>query len=207
MAFLSAAWEPAHQPGCPVILNQSAARVFVRPEVSEAIVNTYDRLHNLLNIYHQEARKCLRGRAYLAATVMHVAAFETTLQMMCLLYPAEVKRTTVYARKRFRGKRNRALEFSLHQLINIAEELGWFPPKRFTWGSKRSTVGGFAHEIRKVRNYVHPGEWARGRSEPLKFSKGLYGVVDEVTDVANSWLLGRLEKTNSRVKVPAERKG
>jgi hypothetical protein len=131
---------------------------------------------------------------------MHVAAFETTLQMMCLLYPAEVKRTTVYARKRFRGKRNRALEFSLHQLINIAEELGWFPPKRFSWGSKRSTIGGFAHEIRKVRNYVHPGEWARSRSEPLKFGKVVYGVVDEVTDVANSGLLGRLEKSDSRVK-------
>lgn len=27
---------------------------------------------------------------------------------------------------------------------------------------------------------------------PLKFTKGVYGVVDEVIDVANSWLLHRI---------------
>jgi hypothetical protein len=114
---------------------------------------------------------------------------------MCLLYPEEVKKTSVYAKKRFRGKRNRALEFSLSQLIDIAEELRWFPPKRITWAGKRTTVGGFSHEIRKVRNFVHPGGWARERSNPLKFTKGVYGVVYEVIDVANSWLLHRLEKS------------
>ncbi len=134
--------------------------------------------------YRREARKCARGKAYLAATVMHVAAFETGLQLMCFLYPAEVKRTAVYTKKKFRGKRCRALEFSLYQLINIAEELGWFPSKRITWAGKRATLGGFSHEIRKIRNYVHPGEWARDRIDPLKFSKGVYSVVDEVIDVA-----------------------
>ncbi len=147
------------------------------------------------------------GKAYLAATVMHVAAFEARLQAMCFLYPGEVKRTTVYARKRFRGRRYRALEFSLNQLINIAEELDWFPSKSFTWGGKRATIGGFAHEIRRVRNYVHPGEWARGRPKPLKFTKRVYGVVDELVDVANSWLLHRLEKSllgaMSREKKPS----
>jgi hypothetical protein len=50
------------------------------------------------------------------------------------------------------------------------------------------------HEIRKVRNNVHPGVWSRDRSDPLRFTKGVYGVVDEVLDVANSWLLHRVEK-------------
>ena len=100
--------------------------------------------------------------------------------------PEEVKKTTVYARKRFRGKRNKVLEFTLNQLINIADELAWFPVKRITWAGKRTTLAGFSHEIRKVRNCVHPGVWSRDRSDPLKFSQGVYGVVYEVIDVANS---------------------
>ena len=158
-------------------------------------MNISDRLNELMILYDREARKCMRGKAYLAATVMQVAAFEAGLQAMCFLYPEDVKKTGVYASKRFRGKRNRALEFSLHQLINIAEELGWFPPKRITWAGKRATIGGFSHEIRKVRNCVHPGVWARERSEPLRFTKGVYGVVYEVFDVANSWLLHRIGRS------------
>ena len=57
--------------------------------------------------------------------------FEAGLQAMCFLYPDEIKSTTVYAKKHFRGKRYRALEFSLHQLINIADELAGFPPSVF----------------------------------------------------------------------------
>lgn len=150
----------------------------------------------LMSGYHHEAVRCARAKAYLAATVMRVAAFEAGLQAMCFLYPSEVKRTKTFARKQFRGTRYRALEFSLYQLINIAEELGWFPAKKFIWAGKRATVGGFAHEIRLVRNNVHPGEWVRGR--PLRFSKNVFGVIDEVVEVANSWLLHRLSKSNTR---------
>jgi hypothetical protein len=56
----------------------------------------------------------------------------------------------------------------------------WFPPKRITWSGKKATIRGFAHEIRKVRNCVHPGVWARERSEPLRFTKGVYGVIYQV---------------------------
>src|SRR5437667_6316789 len=123
-----------------------------------------DRLAELATLYHREARKCSRGRAYLGASVMQVAAFEASLQAMCFLYPEEVKRTAVYRRKTFRGKRNKALEFSLYELIGIAEELLWFPSRHALWGGKRKTLAGFSHEIRKLRNFVHPGVWARKHS-------------------------------------------
>ena len=157
-------------------------------------MNNSDRLNELMLSYRREARRCLKAKAFLAATVMQVSAFEAGLQAMCFLYPEEVKKTTIYANKRFRGKRNCMLEFSLSQLINIANELGWFPPKRIRWAGKRTTLAGYSHEIRKVRNYVHPGVWANDRRNPLKFTKGVYGVADEVIDVANSWLLHRVEK-------------
>jgi hypothetical protein len=157
-------------------------------------VTTYERLNELMLSYRREAKRCIRANAYLAATVMQVSAFEACLQVMCFLYPEDVKKKTIYAKKRFRGKRNRALEFSLHQLINIADELRWFPLKGIRWAGKRTTLAGYSHEIRKVRNYVHPAVWAKDRMNPLKFTKGVYGVVDEVVDVANSWLLHRIEK-------------
>ena len=169
-------------------------------------MTTSERLNELMVSYRREARRCIRAKAYLAATVMQVAAFEAGLQVMCFLYPKEVKKTTIYAKKRFRSARNRPLEFSLHQLINIADELGWFPVKRVRWAGKLATLAGYSHEIRTVRNNVHPGVWAKDRNSPLKFTKGVYGVVDEVIDVANSWLLHRIKKDLLKSIHRAERK-
>jgi hypothetical protein len=67
-------------------------------------------------------------------------------------------------------------------------------------------VGGFSHEIRKVRSNLHPCVWARGRSDPLKFTKGVYGVVEEVIDVANSWPLHRVEKNLTTAMKKEEKK-
>jgi hypothetical protein len=83
-------------------------------------VFTSDRLGKLATYYHHEAGKCCKGRAYFAACVMQAAAFEAALQAMCFLYPEQVKKTTVYQKKRFKTKRNKALEFNLYELINIA---------------------------------------------------------------------------------------
>jgi hypothetical protein len=131
----------------------------------------------------------------MAASVMQVAAFEAAIQAMCFLYPDEVKRTSVHAHKRFRGKRNKALEFSLNELIKVADQAGWFPAKRISWGGKRTTLAGFAHEVRKLRNFVHPGVWAREHHGSTKFSKRAYDVVHEVFDVATSWLLHRIHQS------------
>ncbi len=75
-------------------------------------MNISDRLNELMLSYRREAHRCLRAKAFLAATIIQASAFEAGLQAMCFLYPEDVKRTTVYARKHFRGKRYRALEFS-----------------------------------------------------------------------------------------------
>jgi hypothetical protein len=134
----------------------------------------------------------VKARAFLAAIIMEASAFEAMLQAMCTLYPKDVKKTPTYQRKRFRRKRDKALELTLNELINIGRESHWFPPKRINWAGKRADVAGFAHEARKVRNFVHPGLWARDR-DTLKITKGVYGVTYEIFDVANSWLLNRIE--------------
>ena len=169
-------------------------------------MTTFERLNELMLSYRREARRCVRAKAYLAASVMRVSAFEAGLQTMCFLYPEDVKRTSIYTKKKFRGARNRALEFSLHQLINIADELRWFPTKRVRWAGKYATLAGYSHEIRKVRNNVHPGVWAKDRNNPLRFTKGVYGVVDEVIDVATSWLQHRINKDLLKSLNRADRK-
>ena len=162
-----------------------------------------DRLIKLAVFYHREGIRCLRGRAYLAACVMQGAALEASLQAMCFLYPEQVKKTSVYQRKQFRKKRNKALEFKYYELINIADELSWFPSERITWG-KRTTLAGFAHELRKLRNYVHPGLWAPEQPNSTKFTKRVYGVAYEIFDVANSWLEHRV---NERLRSKMKREG
>jgi hypothetical protein len=74
-------------------------------------MNTSDRLVELATFYHREARRCERGRAFMAASVMVVAAFEAAIQAMCFLFPAEVKTTTVYAHKRSVEKETKLWNF------------------------------------------------------------------------------------------------
>ena len=128
-------------------------------------LNTTARLCKLVTFLVREARKCTQAKAYFAATVMQAAAFEGMLQAMCCIYPEQVKKTTVYQRKRFRRKRDKALEFMLHELINIAEELGWFPPTRIRYGGRMTDLTEISHNVRELRNLVHPGKWARTASE------------------------------------------
>jgi hypothetical protein len=156
-------------------------------------MDTSERLVKLAVFYDREAGRCIRGRAYHAACVMQAAALEASLQAMCFFYRAQLNNTTVYRKKRFRTKRNKALEFKYYELINIADELSWFPAKRITWG-KRTTLAGFAHELRKLRNYIHPGVWALEQPHTTRFTKQVYNVAYEIFDVANSWLLHRVHE-------------
>ena len=82
---------------------------------------------------------------------------------MCFIYPEDVKKTAVYQKQQKRGfqkKRNRALEFKYSQLINIAAELEWFPPKKsVVWGKRTNVTVSFANfkscEITFIRAYEH----------------------------------------------------
>jgi len=137
---------------------------------------------------------------------MQVASLEAVLQAMCAIYAKDVKNTFVYQNKKFRRKRDRSLEFTLNQLIDIARELQWFPRKQFTWAGKRADVAGFTHEIRKLRNFVHPSRMAMDRGDPLRFTKRVFDVTFEIFDVAHSWLLHRIHQGLRKAMEREERK-
>lgn len=128
------------------------------------------------------------------------------MHCLCFLFPDEVRETAVFQRKRFRRKRNKALDFKYHELIKIADELGWFPPKRVLIWGRRTNVAGWADELRKLRNYVHPGIWAPERPGSTKFTKRAYGAVYEIFDVANSWLIHKVTQSLKRTMERAERR-
>lgn len=154
-----------------------------------------ERLQRAARFYHREARKCLRGKAFLAACVMQAAALEGLLQAMCFIYPGEIKKTTAYQKKQkrgFRRKRNKALDFNYAELISIAAELSWFPPKKMRVWGKRTDLAGFVDELRDLRNHVHPGVLAP-KQRPVRFSKGVFNVALEIFEVANNWLLHHVE--------------
>jgi hypothetical protein len=71
----------------------------------------------------------------------------------------------------------------------------------------RTNVAGFVHELRGLRNYVHPGVWSR-EQKPLRFTKGVFNVVFEIFEVANDWLLHHVHKSMlkkiERAKRPPE---
>lgn len=151
-----------------------------------------DRLIEIAGLYNREAARCRRARSYLPACIIQVSVLETALMAMCFLYPVQLRRTTVYKNKRFRRKRSKALDFTHFELIRIADKLGRFPPKLMSWG-KRTTLAGFAHEIRKLRNFVHPGVWAAERTGTTRFNKSKFEVVYEIYEVANSWIVHHVE--------------
>jgi hypothetical protein len=128
---------------------------------------------------------------------MQAAALEGLLQTMCFLYPRAIRKTTAYrkkAKRGFRRKRNKALDFNYAELINIASELHWFPPRKMVVWGKRTNLAGFVHELRDLRNHVHPGLLAP-KKRPVKFTKGVFNVAFEIFEVANSWLLHYVEKS------------
>ena len=168
-----------------------------------------DQLQKIAYRYDREARKCAKARAYLAACILQGAALEALLIAMCLVYPDEVKRTTVYRTRRFRLKRSKALELGLYELVEIAGELGWFPSKIVTLGRRKTTLAQLAHGVRDIRNLVHAGRW--GREFATKINKGTYTATKEIFDVAHSWLLHHVEESlRRRMKregLGSERKG
>jgi len=126
---------------------------------------------------------------------MQASPLEAALQAMCFIYTTDIRKTATYQRKHFHGKKNKALEFSLYELVNIATELAWFSAKRITYGRRRTDLASLVHEIRDLRNHVHPSKWARKHPKTLRINKAVYAAVFDVIDVANSWLLHRVEQS------------
>ena len=82
-------------------------------------------MENLRN----EADLCFRRKCYIAALILYGSVLEALLLSMCFVYSEKVRKTQVYKKKKNKCKRKRGifLEFTLNDLINIAEGVKMVP--------------------------------------------------------------------------------
>jgi len=155
-------------------------------------VDTSDRLAQISLFYRRDADRCARHRVYFPACIVAAAALEALLLSFCYIEDDAVRSTSVYKQKKFKSKRNKFLEFNLYQLIEIAAELKWVPSKNISVGRRKTTLPQLMHSVRKIRNMVHPGAWAK-EGGPQRVYSATYKDVYGVLDLTRRWLLQRIE--------------
>lgn len=87
-----------------------------------------------------EARLCCSSGAYLAATIMYASVAEGVLGWWVRTRRVEAQAATSAP------KRKLVEEWTLHEMLQVAKELGWLD----------ATLAGFVNQLRDVRNLVHP---------------------------------------------------
>lgn len=156
----------------------------------------HERLLEISQYYYHEADRCAKSRAYFSACILAGAALEAMLLSMCYVEDRQVRRSSIYKHKvqnkKFKSKRNRFLEFRLHELINIAAELKWIPSNEIRLEKRRTTLRRLLHDVRNIRNMIHPSVWSKNGG-PEKVYKRSYVAAYEVIDLTRDWLLQHVE--------------
>ncbi len=175
-----------------------------------------DLLLDVVSYLKKEADFCYRSERYFASLMLYGAVLEGLLLAMCFVYPAKVRNTEVYWKKKERLRRrgirkNIFLEFNVSDLLKIAEELRWLP---IYW--KIDDLGSFKNFVKFVhecRNLIHTARWLKPdpyfktlHKEVRGFSKRKYkkfadlsreivvGIISILGGVVNRCLLKDLKK-------------
>jgi hypothetical protein len=135
-----------------------------------------DDLIKVIGNFHKEAGMCFQNKCYIASLILYGSILEAMLLSMCFVYPQKVRTTQVYKKRKKRVKRKKGifLEFTLNELINIAEELQWFPMQE-----KIEDISIFKNWIKWVqetRNLVHPARWLKPDSHFGNIHQMMKGV-------------------------------
>ncbi len=145
-----------------------------------------EKMSNIMEKFFQEAQRCYENRCYIASLILYRATLEALLLSMCFVYPEKVRKTQIYKnrkkiekRKREQGrggrKRGIFLEFTLSELIKIAEELKWLPMKE-----QVEDLGEFKNWVKwlqMTRNLIHPALWLK--PDPY------FGNIDKIVEQAS----------------------
>ena len=119
--------------------------------------------------YELEAERCANAGAHLASCILLAATIEVQLVICVSSFPEEAER----ALKRLQEsneinsglKLSSVLEWDLGQLLKVAREAQWLPPKveRFPFPVVDTSQVLAADHVRELRNLVHPGRLLRDR--------------------------------------------
>ncbi len=143
-------------------------------------MNGYDveKIMNVAQKFFEEAQKCYENKCYIASLILYGASLEALLLAMCFAYPEKVRNTNTYKSKKRKTKRKRGifLEFTLKDLIEIAEELKWLPLKE-----QIENIGEFRNWVKWVqmtRNLVHPASWLK----PDRYFGNIHKIMEQASE-------------------------
>ena len=146
----------------------------------------------LQRLYHREARKCEKAKAYLAGCVMLGAALEAGLVAMVHCFPDEAARAEGVPH--VKGEVKPLLQWTLAELLRVAKNVGWLPAGlqlAEAWDHKRAHIGDHAEVVRVLRNLVHPASFLSEHSGKRITSRHLAHAF-EVLEVAQDHLHHKL---------------
>ena len=110
---------------------------------------------DLIELYESEAKKSANVEAYYAAITMLGSAAEARILLECLRQRPRVRTLVRGLPKKKQPRSANPLEWTLANLVSIANEAGWLP--NIDDGDVIHVVSGWAHRLRAIRNLLHPG--------------------------------------------------
>lgn len=129
--------------------------VFHRDEDAPAIRDVVVR-------YEKDAGRAAAVGAYSAAITSLGAGVEGLLLLRCLRSKHKAARLSQKLHKRLRPRSpNDPMTWRFETLIEVCLEAGWLPPVETSVA--RYDAAGLAHQLRRMRNHVHPGRHVRDR--------------------------------------------
>ena len=117
-------------------------------------------LTRVMDVYDDEAHRCLEADAYLAGCAMFAAELETVLLLYASLHPEDLDASPASPIRK--GKLKTLVEWNLWELLAVARDRGWLPPhldreSDSDGGLSRATQ--YMEVVRKVRNFIHPARY------------------------------------------------
>jgi hypothetical protein len=119
-------------------------------------------LQDVVLRYEEEARLAASAGAYAAAITMLGAGVEGLLLLRCLRSPTKAKRVAGGLPRKSRPRNVENISaWTFEVLIETCSAAGWLPA--LSKEEMQYFPAGLAHQLRAMRNYVHPGRIARER--------------------------------------------
>ena len=110
--------------------------------------------------YEDEAKEAAKIGAYSAAIICLGAGIEGLLLFRCLRSKKKAGQISQTLLKRVRPRSpDDPTTWTFETLIEVCLKAGWLPPVETSLA--RYNVSALAHNLRLMRNYVHPGRQAR----------------------------------------------
>ena len=132
----------------PVVSGDVSEADFLKVEIEEIDVNQIpvdEVLKPVLERRMAEMKSCFKAKAYLSVIFMAGSMLEGILLSLANQKPRAFNQANV-APKNKEGKVKAFHEWTLHDLINVAHEIGIL----------KKDVAKFSHVLRDFRNYIHP---------------------------------------------------